>query len=223
MSARGVVVIGLGNFGMAFLRSAKSYGFDVLAIDTRQEAVNRAGSYAARAVVADATDRTVLERLGLKGIDTAIVSMGGRMDLSILAVLHLKSLGIEEICVKAISDDHARVLETIGATRVIHPEREVAELLAQSIAHPTIREYLPLLGDYAIIELLAPPSFHGKNLRDLHLRNTYGVSVIAMATGNDPNSLAAPSVERNLAEGDLLVLIGTKAELERFESSISKS
>lgn len=221
MGKRSVVVIGLGNFGMAFVENARRYGFDVLAIDSRAEAVNRVAPHAARAVVADGTDREVLEHLGVKGMEVAIVSMGDRMDLSILSVLHLKGLGVREICAKALSDDHARVLESIGATRVIHPEREVAGLLAQRLAHPTMREYLPLLGDYAVIELLAPEAFGGKTLRDLHLRNRYGVSVIAMSKGNDPNALTAPSVDRPLVGGDLLVLIGRKEDLERFERSVA--
>jgi trk system potassium uptake protein TrkA len=217
---RSVVVIGLGNFGMAFLRSAAERGFDVLAVDLRQEVVDRAALHADRAVVADATDRAVLEHLDVQGSDTAVVSMGGRMDPSILAVLHLKSLGVRDICVKAISDDHARVLEAVGATRVIHPEREVAELLAQRLAHPTVREYLPLLGEYAVVELQAPEDFDGKTLRDLHLRNRYGVSVIAMAEGNVPDGLAPPNADRALAAGDLLVLIGKREDLDRFGRSL---
>lgn len=214
---RRVAVIGLGNFGSHFAKGLIGTDLDLLAIDTSEETVNRIAEFVPRAVVADATDRRILEEIGVGNADIAVVSLGGRMDASIIVVLHLRSLGVAEICVKAISDDHARILELIGATRIIHPEREVAEQLAHGIAHPSVMKYLPLMGDYAIVELATPPEFVGKTLPDLHLRRDHQVNVIAVSPAGDPKRLQAPSVDTPLAKGSLLVLIGEKRDLESFQ------
>ncbi len=223
MKRRGLLIVGLGNFGMSFLNSVRHGPFEILAVDHRQEAVDRVAALVPQAVVADATDRSVLERLITGQIDVAVISMGERIDVSILAVLHLKSLGVEEIYVKGASDDHAQILGLIGASRVIHPEREAAVLLAQRLSHPSLREYLPLMGDYAVIEIAAPASFDGRSLAQLHLRNDYEVSVIAMGSPRAPDQLTAPAVDRPITAGDMLVLIGKKDALDRFERAIRKA
>ncbi len=217
MQQRRLIVIGLGHFGMSFLRSARGGEFEVIAIDRREDLVDEVASWVERAVVIDATDRVSLERVGIAGADIAVVSMGSAIDRSILAVLHLKQLGVTEICVKAVSDDHARILRMIGATRILHPERELAEQLAESLNHPSLRRFLPLLGEYAVVEMAAPAAFGGHSLRELALRQEHNVSVVAVGSAAEPGQLRAPSVDGALSPGDVLVLIGRRESLDRFE------
>lgn len=214
---RSLAIIGLGSFGASFARGLREQSVEVLAVDARRDAVNAVAEWVPRAVVADATDRRVLEELGVGKMDVAVVSLGDRMDASILTCLHLRALEVREIYVKAISDDHARILEAVGATRVIHPEREVAQDLAHRIAHPGILRHVRLSDRYSILEARTPEGFVGKTLLDLHLRREHGVSVIAVAPEGDPGRLEAPSADEPLPEGSLLVLIGENAALERFE------
>lgn len=215
---RSVAIIGLGNFGANFAKGLRDSGLDLIALDADEDAVNRVAEFVPRAVVADATDRKTMEELGLGSVDIAVVSLGGRMDGSILVVLHLKALGVKEIFVKAISDDHAEILRLIGATRVIHPEREVAEQLARAITHPNVVKYLKLGGDYAVLEMKTPSGFVGKSLKELHLRREHEVSVIAVSPGGDPGMLQAPAVDEPLRAGSMIVLIGDDLHLEAFQS-----
>lgn len=214
---RTIAVIGLGNFGWSFVRKAKDSDLDLLCIDSSEDAVQRAAEWAARAVVADATDRRTLEELGVGHVDAAVVSLGDRLDATILCVLHLKSMGVSQICVKALSDDHERVLSVVGATRVIHPEREVAEELAREMAHSRVMRYLPLVGDYAVLELRTPTAFVGKTLQVLHLPRKHRLSVVALGLAGDPRQLEPPRIDLPLPEGSLLVLIGEAKDLERFQ------
>ena len=130
---------------------------------------------------------------------------------------------MKEIFVKALSDDHASILQLIGATRIIHPEREVALQLARGIAHPNVIKYLPLMGDYAILELMTPASFAGKSLKELHLRKSWDVHVVAVSPAGDARKLEAPSVEGPLPAGSMIVLIGETAKLERFQKKFCDS
>jgi len=123
---------------------------------------SKGGPYVDRALVADGTRREVLEEVGVEGMDAAVVSLGDRMEASILATLHLKALNVGEIFVKAISDDHAKVLTILGATRVVYPERDTAQNLAMSIVQPTVLDYLRLQEGIGILELVAPEEFVGR-------------------------------------------------------------
>ena len=119
MSRDRFAVIGLGHFGAYALRELYASGKDVIAIDRDVDAVRDAAEFAREAVTADATDRQVFESLGLADIDVAIVSLGQRSDIVTLAALHLKEIGVPHIAVKALSEEHGRILKAIGVVLVI--------------------------------------------------------------------------------------------------------
>lgn len=217
-----IAVIGLGNFGSAFAKRIHQLGREVLAIDSRKEVIQAIGDELPRAVLADARDARVLKELGLADMDLAVVSLGQSIDASTLVTLHLRSLGVKAIYVKAISDEHSKILELVGATRVIHPEREVAEKLATSVIHPNIVDYLPLLEDFTILEILAPKDYHGKNLIELGLRRKFGVTIIAINQRSTHKKFVAPAPTYTIGEDDELVLLGENQDIQRFQASIEE-
>ncbi|HYE66772.1 MAG TPA: TrkA family potassium uptake protein, partial [Pyrinomonadaceae bacterium] len=170
MSMRRFAVIGLGHFGAHVARTLYEAGKSVIAIDLDGEAVQGLAEHSTQAVVADATERHTLESLGVGEVDAAIISLGSRMDVIILAALHLKEMGVPFIAVKALSEEHGRILRALGVHEVIHPEKEMAIRLANRLARTDVVDFLPLLPGYSIIEVKAPPEFVGRTLRDLALR-----------------------------------------------------
>lgn len=216
---RQILFVGLGSFGFHCARKLEGLA-DVTAIDVDREAIQRIGPYVTRAVVGDGTNREVLEELGVETMDAAVVSLGDRMDASILATLHLKALNVREIFVKAISDEHAKVLQILGASRVIYPERDSAENLAMSIVQPTILDYLRLHGDISLLELLAPDEFVGKNLMQLKLRERYGITVIAIF-GPGRRSVS-PKPDCVIQRDDKLMVIGENENLMTFQASLER-
>lgn len=210
---RQFAIIGLGNFGLNVARTLYQKGHEVIGIDIDKNAVQRANEFTSQAIVADATNKEALAELGLKDVDVAVVALGERLDASILATLYLKELGVKEIIVKAISDDHAKVLEKIGATEVIFPERDMAIKAANRLSSPNLVDYLPLAKDHSIQEFPASNSFVGKPLRDLKLRNKYGVTVIA-AKNNITDEVNIATAEYIVKKDDLLVVIGKDKDIE---------
>ena len=217
MEKRRFAVIGLGNFGAHVARTLYEAGKTVIAIDANSEAVQDAAEWATQAVVADATERHTLETLGVGEVDAAIISLGERMDVITLAALHVKEMGVPFVAVKALSEDHGRILSALGIHEVIHPEKAMAVRLANRLARTDVVDFLPLLPGYSITEIKAPPDFVGRTLRDLALRNTLNVQLVAIEHNEEEKRIInlVPRAEDVIHEGDLLILLGEDRDLDR--------
>ena len=138
---RRFVVIGLGKFGSQVARTLFARGHEVVGIDSDPQRVQDLRDHLTRPVTTDSTEPENLRALDLAGADAAVVSLGERMDASILVTLYLKELGLQKIVVKAVSEDHGKILSLIGATAVVrqarlHPAKYpwIAKLLAKKPA-----------------------------------------------------------------------------------------
>ena len=212
-----IAILGVGNFGHFFTRRLAKQKVEVLAIDRSKEAIDEIGSYVTNAVVGDCTSLELLEELDVGSFDYAVVSLGGTMDPSILATLHLRSLGVENIYVKAVSQDHGRILELIGATKIIHPEREVAESLAEAMGKPNVLDFIPLGQDYSIIEMEPSSRLVGKSLEALDLRNRFGVTVLGIKEYLTGERNMNPSGSYIVADDVSLLIMGRTDQIERLQ------
>ena len=203
---KSVVVIGLGLFGSSVARQLCALGAEVLAIDTNSELVQQLSGDVTTAAVADARDLEVLRALGAQECDCAVVAIGDDLAVSVLATMNLKELGIPRIICKAHDETHRKVLEKLGADKVVIPEREVAEKLARSMTSHNVLDFIELSSDYGIVEINAPKAWIGKSLKELDVRARLGVNIIAIER-NDKVSVS-PRAEFELAKNDILVVLG---------------
>ena len=213
-------VLGLGKFGFYLARKLYEQGHEVIAVDVDKEVVQAIKDYSTQAIIADATNKDTLLSLGIEEVDTAIVSLGTRMDHSILVTLHLKEIGLKEIVVKAITEDHRKILEIIGATQVIFPEKDMAEKLALSVSSRNILDHLELSPGFSIMELAPSPSFIGKTIKDLQLRNIYGVQIIAVKELIPERMNLVPAPDCVIKESDILVVMGKDEDLKKVENAM---
>ncbi|MBP1740773.1 MAG: potassium uptake protein, partial [Deltaproteobacteria bacterium] len=153
-----VVVIGLGIFGFHIAKELYENGMQVIAIDKSKEVIQKIKDFSSKAVVADAREKEVLESIGIQEEDIVIVSFGEDLSSSTLLTLHLKELNVKRIIVKAPNEDHKRILQKVGATEVIIPEREMAGKVARSLISPNVIDYIPVSEDYNISEIAPPAS-----------------------------------------------------------------
>jgi len=222
------VVIGLGRFGSSIAQALSEKGFEVLAIDENEERVKGMEGIVSQAVVMDATDEKGLKELGIADFDTAIVSMGETVEDSIMITLSLKELGLKKVIVKAKSELHSKILRKVGADRIIFPEREMAERLAESIASPKIFDFIELSKTYGIVEMVVPKKLVNKTLIDLKLREKYKVSVIAIkrklpytlpdgSTDFKEEIIVGPGGGDEVISGDVLIMLGKNEDLEKIE------
>lgn len=211
------LVIGLGIFGFNIAKDLFENGFEVVAIDKDREIVQKIKDYSTRAILADATDKEVIESVGIQEEDVVIISFGEDLAAATLLTLHLREMKVKRIIVKAPDEDHKRVLERVGATEVIIPEKEMAAKIARSLISPNILDYIPLSEDYTISELVPPPSFMGKTIGELHLRSRYHIEVIAVREVLPDRIRMVPSADFVIKDSDILVVIGREVDIQKIK------
>jgi trk system potassium uptake protein TrkA len=212
-----VVVIGLGIFGYNIARDLFENGFDVIAIDKNKEAIQKIKNYSTKAILADGTDKEVMDEIGMHEDDIAIISFGEDLASSTLITLHLKQLKIKNIIVKAPNEEHKMILEKVGATDVIIPEMDVAKKVAKSIISPNVMDYIPLSEDYMILEMAPPNSFLGKTITELQLRGKYNIEVIAVRDVVSGNIHMVPPADFIIKDGEVLIVIGKEADIRKIK------
>jgi trk system potassium uptake protein TrkA len=212
-----VVVIGLGIFGSQLARQLYESGLDVVAVDKNREVVQRIKDYSTKAVLADASDKEVLESIGIDENDIVVISFGEDLSASTLLTLHLKELKVKTIIVKVPNEDHKRILLRVGASEAIIPEREMANKVARGIISPNVLEYLPIADDYTIVELAPPTAFIGKTLSELDLRKRFQLQVIAIRDVLTDKLQLVPRASSILKDSDVLVIIGKEEDIRRVK------
>ncbi len=213
---RTFAVIGLSTFGFYISKYLAERGFKVMAVDINEARIDKVKEFVAKAIIADATDKNALESIGISDFDVVIVSLGDRMDASILVTLYLKELGVREIIAKATTEDHGKILDRIGATQVIFPERDVALRLAKSLEDINLLDVIPLAPGVSIVEFGAPRSFLGKTLKDLNLRNRFGIQIVVIKELVPENLVIVPRPDHRIKDSDILVGIGKDEDFDRL-------
>lgn len=212
------VVIGLGRFGGSIVRELIEQDADVMAIDIDTERVDEFAGIATQAVVADTTDESVLKSLGIRNFEHVIVAIGENIQASILTTLMLKEIGVKRITVKAQNDYHAKVLDKIGADKVVHPERDMGIRIAHNMLSNNVLDYLELSDEHSIMEVKANEKLAGFTLIGLDIRAKYGINIVAIKRDNE--IIVSPQADMEIQLQDILIIIGSDADINRFEKKM---
>lgn len=213
-------VIGLGRFGARVATGLYERGVEVIAVDSDPARVDAVKNAVTTAVALDATNREALEALALHDLDAVIVGIGRDIEASILVTALLQELGCRLIVARAGNDLHADILSRVGATRVVYPEDDVADRVVRLLTSPHVVDLVELEGDieFAIVEV--PRSFVGRSLRELELRNRYGLTVVAVRRAEEPDgasTVLVPGPDDQFTRGDLIYVVGDEQSIARIE------
>jgi len=209
-------VIGLGSFGGHFAKTLYENGHEVLAVDRNRDRIEEMKTYVSHAVSMEAPVRENLEALDLEEMDVVVVSLGSDMEASILTVLYLHEMKVKRIVAKALSEDHLKILEAVGAAEVIYPERDMAIKTALVLSNPNILDYIPLPSGFSIQEIAPPDKFIGKSLRELDLRNKSGILVVAIRELVPEKIHLSPPADFVIKDSDILVILGEDVQLSKL-------
>ncbi len=207
------VVIGLGRFGKSVVERLAELGQDVIGIDIDEDKVKDVAEVIPTVFLADCTDEKALREIGVQDAKTAVVSVGGNIETSVLSVAILHSFGIGEIYAKATSVLHGRVLAKVGATKVIFPEKEKGRDLANHLAGLDVIEALDSTGKYVLAKVKAPHSFSGKSILQLDVRKRFGLTIIGIE--HDGKMDINPMPNEVIQENDYLLVVGKKEDIEK--------
>ena len=219
-------VIGLGRFGSAMAMTLMELGHDVIGVDGDETRVQQLADVVTHALQIDATDEKALRAAGIQDVDVAVVSIGENIESSLLVVMQLRELGIGTIVAKAVTPLHGRILEKLGVSRVIFPEREMAIRIAHSLVMPNVIDYIELSRDFSIVEVPAPDAFVGRTLKQLELRPRLGLTLIAIKRQTtDPGTVVtniAPAADETIRKADILALLGSNERLNQLDQLLGR-
>lgn len=214
MKEKSYAVIGLGQFGMSVAETLAESDCDVLAIDAREENIQEIADKVTYAVRADVREPEVLRALGVQNVDVAVIAVAENMEASIMATMQAKELGVPYVLAKAMNALHGKILEKIGADRVIYPEQSMGLRVARNLMSGGFLDVFELSTEFSMAEFPVPTEWIGKSLQELQLRESHDINIIAIKVGDD--------VEINLdpvkpLEADWhLIAIGKNKVLERL-------
>jgi trk system potassium uptake protein TrkA len=208
-------IIGLGFFGRRMLEELAEVDCELLIIDRSDEVIEQYKERVAASYIADAINEEVINKLVPGSIDAAIVDLGDNIEASILVTNYLKKLGVRRIVAKADSDQHAEILDLVGATDIILPYREAARRVAPLLLSSVLFSYLPLSRDFAIAEIKVPKEHLGRTLIEANLRQKHGLNVVALRKESEEEyTYFLP--EYRLNEEDILLVAGKEEDIAAF-------
>jgi len=228
---RRYAVVGLGQFGRQVALSLSQLGAEVSVVDEKERLIESIRDQVDQASVLDARDERAVASLGLSNMDTVVVAIGEDLEASVLVTALLVKLGVRRIVARASSDLHARILEAIGAHQVVVPEKDYASRLAHDLEQPERSAMAVLETGHQVVEFEANQRLWGQTLEQLRFRDRYGLQMIAIRRRTPvvgthgeiqykEETVDLPMGQDRIAKGDMLVLLGTEAAIERFEEEM---
>ena len=213
-----VLVVGLGRFGSSLALSLVAGGREVLAVDSSPERVQHYADRLTHVIQLDTTDEEAMRQIGASDFAQAIVAIGSDIESSVLTTALLVDLGIQELWAKAISREHGRILERIGAHHVVYPESDMGERVAHLVSGAML-DYIQFDDQFALAKLVADESLSGASLGDLGLRARFGITVVGV---RPPQGTFTYADRQTLIEpGALIAVAGRIADVDRFARELS--
>jgi trk system potassium uptake protein TrkA len=207
------LVCGLGRFGGALARELMTLGYEVLGVDADPRAVQEHAGVLTHVVQADTTDMAALQEISAGEFGTAVVAIGTDIEASILTTAALADLGVRRVVAKAVTEPHGKILERVGAHRVVFPERDMGVRVAHTVTGRTI-DYIQLDPGFALVEVPAPRELIGKTLAEAQVRRRYGITVVCVKPKDGSFTYATPDTV--IHDGDILVVAGETKHAEAF-------
>ncbi|MHA7875164.1 potassium channel family protein [Roseivivax sp.] len=211
-------VVGLGNFGSTVARELTRFGNQVIGIDIDETRVSAHADKLSQALIVDARDDQALKEAGMGDCDVALVALGSDLEASILSAINLKLVGVDKIWAKARTKTHHRILSRLGVDRIVHPEVEVGQHIAQVLHNPLIRDYISLGNGFYVVNFRIPKSLEGKSLGDLAHGEKFNLRCVGVMRGT--KFIAQDGEACTFESDDLLLLLGQRADLRRFAASL---
>jgi trk system potassium uptake protein TrkA len=211
-------VIGLGSFGSTVASELARFGNHVLGIDTSEKCVARIADVIAEAVIADARDETALREAGVEECDVAVIAMGGDLEANVLATMNAKLIGVKTIWAKAANKTQHRILLKLGAERVVLPEMEMGQHIAQMLNNPAVRDYVSLGNGFHVVNMAAPSWMDGKAIGSLKLAEKYELRCLGIMRGSDYVDVTDPATP--LRTEDRMLMLGRRPALRAFGDTL---
>ncbi|HBT65473.1 MAG TPA: hypothetical protein DEB10_12525 [Ruminococcaceae bacterium] len=208
-----IAVLGLGRFGISVACSLEQLGVEVMGVDKSEEKVAEIAPQITHAVQADLLDSEAIDSLGLRNFDVVVLSIKN-IEISCLTTISLKDHGAKFVVAQSSGDAHAKILDRIGADKVIMPEKDMGARIARNLAGNNIIDYMELSSRHSLMEINTPEDWIGRTLKENNIRSKHGVNVVAIRSGK--NLQVSPGSDDIIHDGDILVVIGENSAIDKL-------
>ena len=209
-----VAILGLSHFGKSVLDELLELKVDTFIVDKDRERIDTYKDAVAGSVVVDILNVETLRKVLPESIDAVIIDMGDQVEASILATSYCAKLNIKAIIVKAETEAHGEILELVGATKVIFPNKEAAKRITPLLLSSILLNYLPVSGNLAIAELEVPANMIGHTVLETDIRRKYGLNLISVRGPEEEYGEFNPAYR--FKAGDIALFSGTNEALDQF-------
>ncbi len=211
------VIIGLGEFGLHLALNLSKCGCDCIVADKDSNKIESIKNYVMKAVIIDVLQKDSIPHIVPTDTDFVVVSLGD-VEASIMAALNLKDLKISPVYVKAISEEHERILKMMGVENIIFPEKDMGRRFATKLMSNNLLDFLPLSEDYSVAELAPLQSMENKTLKEIDFRKKHNLSIIAVKELVPNNIVISPGPDMRIKISDILVVLGKKEDIDSYNS-----
>ena len=211
---KSILIIGMGRFGRHLCKNLSQLGNQVMIVDEKEENLEEMLPYVVSAKIGDCTNENVLKSLGISNFDLCFVCIGTNFQSSLEITSLVKELGGRHLVSKANRDIHAKFLLRNGADEVIYPDRDIAEKLAVRYSANHVFDYIELTEEYSIYEIPPLPEWTGKTIKELDIRNRYGIHILG--TKANGKAKLMPGASYVICQEEHLMVIGKKEDVDRI-------
>lgn len=213
-------VIGLGTFGMSVVDTFLKYNVSVMALDNDEDKIRKIANRVDYACTIDTTDEESLANSGIKNVDHVIVCIGSDIEGSIMTVMALKNIGIENITVKSDNNKLTSVLMNLGIEDIVAPEKEYGEMVAKRKMHRLVTDFVSMDDKHSLVQIKnTSDKFSDKLLSELEFRNQFDINIVAVRRKGE---LIIPRANTSLKKDDVLYLIGEDKKIYEFEKYLGE-
>ena len=213
-------IIGLGRFGRALALTLAAEKKEVLVIDSDEKNIESIADLVDTAILGDCTEEAVLRAAGVTDYDCVALCISENVNDSVLTTILLKELGVPFLLARAADERHARVLEKVGADRIVLPESDIGRRIGLALSHDGVQEYVEFSEDTAIIEMEVPPRWVGKTLLELDVRKKLNINVITVHKKQMRRKGISVDPNAKFCAGDMITVIGQNRDLDRMLSHL---
>ena len=194
MYEEAVLVIGLGRFGAEAALELHRLGHKVVALEKDPHLAESFSSQLDRVILGDSSQPQALQACHASSYQLAVIGIGSSIEASILTAGNLIDAGISSIWAKAVSTEHARILERIGVHHVVRPEVDAGRRVAHLVTGK-LQDYIAFDDGYAIVKMAPPRETIGFTLAQSQIRSKYGVTVVGVKAPGEDFAHAVPETK----------------------------
>ena len=127
---------------------------------------------------------------------------------------------VKKIVVKALDPLHGKMLQKIGADKVIYSEKEMGVRVAHNLISPGIVDYIEMENNITILSIHVPEDWIGKSILDIDIRKKYNITVVAIKRKGE--MYVNPHPDMQLASDDMLIILGDSESVKRVTASLEQ-